>query len=113
MATNAETNLRKSSEQLEQLGVDVNSELLEKIIKALGIANQSVDASLVSASDQSELDRLKASFLNKKLGITDDAQCDEAIQSTMAKMSGVRQKQRGAVYYLLVEQFGKQDVYGC
>lgn len=111
MSTNAETNLEKSKEQLEKMGVTVNDALLQAIIKGLGIANQSLDASLVSATDKSELERLRTSFLTKKLGQTDDAVGDAAIAEAMDKMKEFKQKRRGAAYYLLVEKFGREDVY--
>ncbi|MEM7385293.1 MAG: DUF2853 family protein [Verrucomicrobiota bacterium] len=107
----AEANIKKSTEQLEKIGATVNAALLEKVVKGLGIANQSVDASLVSGTDPSELDRVKANFLTKKLGIEDEAARDAAVTEVIDKMSEFRQKQRGAVYYLLTEHFGKQDVY--
>jgi hypothetical protein len=107
----AEKNIEKSTAQLTDIGEKINAPLLEKIVKSLGIANQSVDASLVSSSDQTELDRLKANFLIKKLGLTDDAANDAAIAGVMEKMKGHRQKQRGAVYYLLTVKFGKESVY--
>ena len=106
----AEKNIEKSTAQLEQLGVKVNAALLEKVVKGLGIANQSVDASLVSATDPAELDRVRTNFIEKKLGVTDGG--DEAIAEVMEKMKGIKQKQRGVVYYMLAEKFGKQSVYG-
>lgn len=112
MSSNAETNLAKSKEQLEKLGVTVNDDLLSAVVKKLGIANNSLDASLVSATDKSELDRVRTNFLNKKLEQTDDAACDAAIGEVMEQMKEFNQKRRAAVYYLLVEKFGRQDVYG-
>lgn len=108
----AEDNLKKSTEQLQSVGEKVDQALLEKIIKGLGIANQSVDASLVAGSDKTELDRVKTQFLQKKLGIRDEAACDAAIKEVIGKLASVKQKQRGAVYYLLTQKFGKKDVYG-
>ncbi len=105
----AEANIEKSTKQLQEIGIDVDAALLEKIVKALGIANQSLDASLVSATDPAELARVRTNFVEKKLGVTDGG--DEAIAEVMAQMKGFNQKQRGAVYYLLTEKFGKQSVY--
>ena len=108
----AENNIEKSTQQLEKIGVSVDPELLEKVVKGLGIANQSQDASLVSATDQAELDRVKTNFLEKKLGLTDDAANDAAVQEVVGQLSEFNQKQRGAVYYLLTKKFGKESVYG-
>jgi hypothetical protein len=77
------------------------------IVKHLGIALASKDASLVSASDASEVARLKASFLVKKLGLPDSDKLDDAIASVMAKMSGDNTKQRVTVCYMLADHFGK------
>lgn len=111
MSNNAETNLAKSKEQLEAMGISVNEDLLGAVVKRLGIANNSLDASLVAASDKSELDRVRTNFLNKKLEQTDDAACDAAIAEVMEQMKEFKQKRRAVVYYLLVEKFGRQDVY--
>ena len=107
----AEQNIEKAAAQLGELGVKVNHELLEKIVKGLGIANQSVDASLVAASDPQELARVKTNFLEKKLGLSDEAANEAAIAEVMEKMAGIHRKSRGAVYYLLTEKFGKEEVY--
>ncbi len=107
----AETNIKKSTEQLEKIGVKVNTALIEKIVKRLGIANQSVDASNVAATDPSEVERLKKNFVIKKLEQPDNAATDKAIADALLKMKPHRLKQRGAVYYLLTVHFGKESVY--
>ncbi len=109
----AEENIEKSKAQLVELGVDVNDALLEKLVKGFGIANMSLDASLVSASDQSELDTLKDGFMTKKLGMDDAAAKDAAVTAVMEKMKQFRQKRRGAVCYLLTVDLGKEsDILG-
>ena len=108
----AEANIEKSKAQLEKIGVSVNDALLEKVVKRLGIANQSKDASLVSATDPSELDRVRTNFVEKKLGLPSDDSNSEAVKEVVGKLAEFNQKQRGAVYYLLTDKFGKQDVYG-
>ena len=97
----AEDNINKSKAQLEKIGVSVNDALLEKIVKGFGIANQSLDASLVSATDKSELATLKKGFMTKKLKLEDEAEKDAAISEAMGKMKEFKQKRRGAVCYLL------------
>jgi hypothetical protein len=81
------------------------------IVKHLGIALASKDASLVSASDPTELARLKAQFLVKKLGLDDGPDLDAAIAAVMEKMSGTRNKQRVTVCYMLADHFGKLGVF--
>lgn len=110
----AEENIKKSKAQLEKIGESVNDELLEKIVKGLGIANNSLDSSLVSASDAGELKVVRKKFLEKKLQLMDDDDANEAaLKEVGDKMAEFKQKQRGAFYYLLTKKFGKEDVYGC
>jgi hypothetical protein len=77
------------------------------IVKYLGIALASKDASLVSASDPTEVARLRANFLVKKLGLPDDEKLDAAIAAVFAKMKGDNTKQRVTVCYMLADHFGK------
>ena len=107
----AEANIKKSTEQLEAIGVTVNATLIEKIVKRLGIANQSVDASHVAATDPSKVERLKKNFVIKKLGQEDSDATDAVIAEILEKMKPHRLKQRGAVYYLLVSHYGKESLY--
>lgn len=107
----AEKNIEKTAAQLKEIGVEVNEQLVEKIVKRLGIANQSVDASHVAAGDPTEVDRLKKNFVLKKLGQEDNEATDKAIADVLVQMKPHRMKQRGAVYYLLTKHFGKEDVY--
>ncbi len=105
----AEDNIQKSKAQLTEIGVEVDDALLEKIVKGFGIANQSLDASLVSASDKSELATLKNGFMTKKLGMEDETEKDAAVGVAMEKMKPFKQKRRGAVCYLLTKDLGKES----
>lgn len=105
----ADENIEKSKAQLTEIGVSVNDALLAKIVKGFGIANNSLDASLVSASDKSELATLKKGFMTKKLGLEDEGEKDKAVASVMEKMKPFRQKRRGAVCYLLTTELGKES----
>ncbi|MEN9020139.1 MAG: DUF2853 family protein [Verrucomicrobiales bacterium] len=105
-----EANIVQSRAQLERTGVSVNDALLDKIVKVLASPNQSRDGSLVSATDPSELDRVRTSFLEKKLGLPADDSNGEAVKEVVGRLAESCQKQWGAVYYLLAERFGKQDV---
>lgn len=82
------------------------------IVKHLGIALQSRDASLVAATDPEELKRVREGFLKKKLALTEsDANLDTAIQEVMTKMKGVHDKSRVTVCYLLADRFGKLRLF--
>jgi 3-dehydroquinate synthetase len=88
-----------------------NEDAITGIVKYLGIALASKDSSLVSASDPTEVERLKASFLIKKLGLPDDGKLDTAIDSVLGKMKGDTSKQRVTVCYMLADHFGKLDTF--
>jgi hypothetical protein len=78
------------------------------IVKHLGIALKSTDASLVSCSSKDELERVRESWLKKKLKLTqDDAELDKGIKAVCEKMKADKGKQRVTFYYLLAEHFGK------
>jgi hypothetical protein len=87
---------------------DVNEQAVAAIIKHLGIALKSPDASLVSSSSSSELARVRDSWLKKKLGLTtDDQALDKAILEVCNSIPGEAKKNRVTVYYLLAEKLGK------
>ncbi len=87
-----------------------NDKAVAGIVKHLGIALKSKDASLVSCSSKDELARVRDSWCKKKLGLTDDAAVDAAIQDICETMKGDKQKHRVTFYYLLAEKFGKVDM---
>ena len=80
---------------------------VEKIVKHLGIALRNRDSSLVSCSDSSELDRVREKWCMKKLGATDEAACDSAIESVCEAMAGDNSKSRVTFYYLVAKAMGK------
>ena len=58
---------------------DADETVVGKIVRHCGIALRSRDASLVAFSDKKETDRVRESFLKKKLARTeDDGVLDEA-----------------------------------
>lgn len=98
---------------IKKYTANVNDGAVKGITKHLGIALQSKDASLVSASDPTELARVRDSWLKKKLGLTDnDAALDASIKSVMDRMKAERNKSRVTVYYLLAEKHGKLGAVG-
>ncbi len=83
------------------------------IIKHLGIALKSTDASLVACSSKDELARVRDSWLKKKLALTDDdATLDKAISEVCTTMKADKNKQRVTFYYLLAEKYGKLAMFG-
>lgn len=85
-----------------------NEAAVEAIVKYLGIALRSRDASLVSCSDPSELDRVRKGFCVKKLGLSADAAA-KAVDEVCAQMKDDRQKNRVTFYYLLAKATGTMD----
>lgn len=88
----------------------VDESAVAGIVKHLGIALQTRDASLVAASDPKELERVRDSFLKRKLGLTgSDEELDGAVKEAVQRMAGAHDKHRVTVYYLLAEKFGKLE----
>lgn len=101
------------STDIKKYTSNVNEGAVKGIVKHCGIALQSKDASLVSASDTTELARVRDNFMKKKLGLADaDAALDASIKSVMDKMKAERNKSRVTVYYLLAEKHGKLAAFG-
>ena len=72
----------------------------------------SLDAQTVAASDKEELERIKANFLIKKLGLKDGPSLMEGINAAVDTYGkSERNKFRAVFYYLLVKHFGKESVY--
>jgi Protein of unknown function (DUF2853) len=93
-------------ENIKQYTGEVHEGAVQGIVRHCGIALQSKDASLVSASDPAELERVRESFLVKKLGREEsEADLDAAVAAVVGKMSAERNKSRVTVYYLLAEHF--------
>ncbi len=91
--------------EFEKIGVKrVDEKLLRAVTKACGPSIYNADACKVSSSDEKELDRVKANFLGKKLGVT-GAAADKAVAKVVEKFgSSNRNKYRAMFYYLLVKQ---------
>lgn len=95
--------------ELKELNVQVDDELLKKITKGLGPSIYLKDASLVSCSDQSELDRVKKNFLSGKLGMSDDSEMDKALKAVCEQYKANHRK-RAIFYYLLVKHLNKESL---
>ena len=87
-------------------------EFLTKVTVGLGPCIYNNDASKVSGSDQTELDRVKQNFLIKKLGLKDGPELGKAIDAVLEKYGkSNKSKYRAVVYYLLAKHFKKESVY--
>ncbi len=98
--------------EFDKLGIKYDAELLKKVTKACGPSIYLKDASKVSSSDDAELDRVKANFLVKKLGLANDDKLDAGISAVVDQLGkSNRNKYRAMFYYLLVKHFGKESVF--
>ena len=98
--------------EAKKINVDIDLDLLTKVTKGLGPSIYNTDSSKVACGDQDELNRVKASFLVKKLGLADDAKLDEALKEVCSTFgSANKNKHRALFYYLLVKKFKKESVY--
>lgn len=80
--------------------------VVNKIVKYLGIALRNRDSSLVSASDPTELDRVKEKWCGKKLGVT-GPEADAAVDAAAKAMAADRSKSRVTFYYLVAKHLDK------
>ena len=90
-----------------------DAKAVKAIVKHLGIALKSTDSSKVACSSKSELERIRESWLKKKLALTNaDTELDAAITAVCDRMKADRSKSRVTFYYLLAEKYGKLAALG-
>ena len=99
------------SEYLEDVGryvPDADENAVAAIVKHLGIALKSKDASLVSCTSKDERARVRDSWCKRKLGLTaSDTDLDKAILDICEVMKCDKRKNRVTFYYLLAQKYGK------
>ena len=92
---------------VQKYDAGADPEVVDKIVKHLGIALRSRDASLVSCTDPTELARVREKWCEKKLGMTDAAAADEVISKVCGEMKDDNSKSRVTFYYLVAKHMGK------
>lgn len=96
----------------DKCGVNPDMDLLTKVTIGCGPSIYNADSATVSGSDASELATVKTNFLINKLGLSDGADLDKAIDAVMETYGrSNRNKYRVVVYYLLTKHFKKESVY--
>ncbi|MCF6347737.1 MAG: DUF2853 family protein [Flavobacteriaceae bacterium] len=91
--------------QLNDSGVSsIDHDLLDDLVGRMKLIVDNQDAVLVSGTDPSELDTVRANFVVKKLGIDDKDKAMAAINKVVGKMSGIRMKNRAAFYYMVQKE---------
>ena len=112
MSARDELIAKYASDLKEKCGMTADMALLTKVVIGCGPSIYSKDASTVSASQASELETVKKSFLIKKLGLKDGPELDSALASVMNTYGkSNRNKYRAVVYYMLTKHFKKESVY--
>ncbi|MBZ9675914.1 DUF2853 family protein [Mesorhizobium sp. ES1-1] len=86
-----------------------NADAVEKIVKHLGIALRDRDSALVSCADAKELERVKENWISKKLGVSDAAKADAAIEKACKALAADNSKSRVTFYYLVARDLGKLE----
>lgn len=100
------------AKEFDKIGVKYDADLLKAVTKGCGPSIYKTDASKVSASDKTELERVKNNFLIKKLGLSESDDLDGAIAGVVEQFGkSNRNKYRAMFYYLLVKKFGKESIY--
>ena len=96
----------------QKCGVKVDMDLLRKVTIGLGPAIYNADSSVVSGTQESELETIRANFLVKKLGLSDGPELRAGIDKVLDTYGrSNRNKHRAVVYYLLAIHFGREKAY--
>ena len=91
--------------QLTDCGVsNIDHNRLDGYVNSLKSMLDNQDATLVSGTDESELETVRRNFVEKKLGVSDKDKAMKAINKVADKMSGIRMKSRPAFYYLVQKE---------
>jgi hypothetical protein len=88
----------------------VHEAALKGLAKIYRLVLHNMDTRYVACSDAAERDRVRDSFLKKKLGLDSD-DLDDVIVSVCQKRKGDRLKSRLTFYYLLAEHYGRLDEF--
>lgn len=91
---------------IQRYDAGADAEVVKKIVRYLGIALRSRDASLVSCSDDTELARVREKWCGKKLD-TDGKAAESAVMKVCETMKGDRSKARVTFYYLVAKELDK------
>ena len=89
----------KYQEEMKKLGIAYDAALFEKVVIGCGPSIYNADAETVSGSDDAELATVKNNFLIKKLGLSDNADLDKAIDATVEKMGRSNRNKYRAIFY--------------
>ena len=108
MATQIEL-IDKYKKELSKLKVKVDDVLLKAVVKSLGPAVYREDASLISAADADELERVKQNFMIKRLGLPNSAKLDAVLNKAIDQMGRSNNKKHRAVLYYIITRETKRE----
>ena len=96
----------------DKCGVTPDLDFLTKVTVGLGPAIYNADSSVVSGTQESEIETIRANFLVKKLGLADGPELRAGIDKVLTQYGqSNRNKHRAVVYYLLAKHFGRESAY--
>lgn len=102
-----EERVAKYTADLEKLGIKVDADLLDRCVTACGPSIYNADSETVAGSDPEELGRVRKNFVEKHLGVADEAKANAGIDAAIEKYGrSNRNKNRAVLYYLLSQHFG-------
>lgn len=91
---------------------NVDEDAVAGIVRHLGIALRSRDASMVACTDPKELARVRDGYCRRKLALSEsDDAVDASLQAICEKMKPDKTKGRVTFYYLLAEHYGKLELF--
>lgn len=91
--------------QIKDSGVSkIDNNVLDDLVDSMKTIVNNRDAILVSGTDEKELETVRKNFVEKKLGISDKAKGMAAVNKVADKMSGIKQKNRAAFYYMVQKE---------
>ncbi len=96
-------------EDIKKYTKSVDEAVVASMEKTYRLVLSRPDSALVAFTDPDEIQTVKKNFIVGKLGVTDDAAADAAIETVNKKMAGVTRRGRLTVYYLIAEELGKLD----
>ncbi len=96
-------------EDIKKYTKSVDEAVVASMEKTYRLVLSRPDSALVAFTDADEIQTVKKNFIVGKLGVTDDAAADAAIETVNKKMAGVTRRGRLTVYYLIAEELGKLD----
>ena len=95
-------------EDVRKYDSGADQEVVDKIVKRLGIALRSRDASMVSCSSSSELQTVKDKWCKNRLDL-DEGAADDVVQKVCEQMKDSRSKSRVTFYYLCAKHSNTLD----